>query len=294
MFRPTFLYACALAFLTGIAGVYVAEEAAAKPAAAPPAWLADYGEAARQAKQEHKMLLIFFHQAGQNPARDAFEADLAGDAAMQEKLARYVRVKVPVDAKISMNGKETRLLDHGAFAEMLGCQGVAIIDFAHEGQSYYGYVVSVFPFPQGSYYPRAKMAVVLDLPPGTLTQRTMVFAVRIHPERPASTEGELSSILCQETESHSCYQAQIRLQGHHRWETRFHLLSRLLGGCAPQEVCAESWPGQNLVDAAIECVHSWRQSSGHWQAVSGRHRLFSYDMKRGANGIWYATGLFSD
>lgn len=59
-----------------------------------------------------------------------------------------------------------------------------------------------------------------------------------------------------------------------------------------QEICAESWPGQSLVEAAQECVHSWRHSSGHWDAVGTRHPLFSYDMQRGATGIWYATGIF--
>jgi hypothetical protein len=49
-----------------------------------------------------------------------------------------------------------------------------------------------------------------------------------------------------------------------------------------------------LVAAAIDCVHSWRQSSGHWSAVRSRHRFYGYDMKRGSNGIWYATGIFSE
>lgn len=36
-----------------------------------------------------------------------------------------------------------------------------------------------------------------------------------------------------------------------------------------REVCAENWMGQLLVEAAGECVHSWRQVSGHWEAVTG-------------------------
>ena len=57
---------------------------------------------------------------------------------------------------------------------------------------------------------------------------------------------------------------------------------------------AESWGGETLVDACIECVHSWRQSSGHWNAVRRHQPLFGYDIKRGANGIWYATGIFGN
>jgi hypothetical protein len=57
-------------------------------------------------------------------------------------------------------------------------------------------------------------------------------------------------------------------------------------------VCAESWPGENLVEAAIECVRCWRLSSGHWEAVRTQHTVYGYDMKRGSNDVWYATGIF--
>ncbi len=65
----------------------------------------------------------------------------------------------------------------------------------------------------------------------------------------------------------------------------------IAGRAAPREVCAESWGGQHLVEAAIECVRCWRLSSGHWSAVCARSRFFGYDMKLGANGVWYATGI---
>jgi len=57
-------------------------------------------------------------------------------------------------------------------------------------------------------------------------------------------------------------------------------------------VCAESWPGQGLLRAALECVRCWRLSPGHWRAVSSRSDAYGYDIKRGSNGVWYATGIF--
>ena len=131
------------------------------------------------------------------------------------------------------------------------------------------------------------------LPPGTLTQRTLIYAVRVHPEKPASTDGELDRNLLEEAEGHSQYQADIRRQGHHFWELRFpRIIGRLPGGLTAREVCAESWSGENLVEAAIECVRCWRLSDGHWSAVMAVNRCFGYDMKRGSNGVWYATGIF--
>jgi hypothetical protein len=104
----------------------------------------------------------------------------------------------------------------------------------------------------------------------------------------------LSQLLTRETENHAWHQASIGLQGHHNWNARFHAIgAELPGNLAAREVCAESWPGQSLLDAAEECVHSWRQSGGHWEAVSSRHTLYAFDMKRGPRGIWYATGIFA-
>ena len=69
---------------------------------------------------------------------------------------------------------------------------------------------------------------------------------------------------------------------------------KLPGGLSAQEVVAESWPNESLIDAAVDCVASWRQSPGHWGAVKRRQPLFGYDMRLGRNGIWYATGIFGN
>ncbi|HJT35965.1 MAG TPA: hypothetical protein VJ783_28310, partial [Pirellulales bacterium] len=48
------------------------------------------------------------------------------------------------------------------------------------------------------------------------------------------------------------------------------------------------------IQSLARLVDSWRHSSGHWSAVYHRQPRFGYDMKRGVNGIWYATGLFGN
>jgi hypothetical protein len=215
------------------------------------------------------------------------------DPAIRAKLDGYVLAKLRLNAQTTVHGKPVTVLRHPAFAEMQARQGLAVVDLQSAGAAYFGQVVFAYPFRPGTYLAPARLQIVLELPPGTLTQRTMVFAVRAHPEKPASTSGNLSPVLVGEAQSHSSHQASIGLQGHHNWDYRFQRINaRLPGGLLAQEVVAESWPGQSLVEAAEDCVHCWRQSPGHWEAVRGRHRLFGYDMKRGGNGIWYATGLF--
>jgi len=256
-------------------------------------WRSDYAEAMAAATREQKMLLVLFCRTGKCPLAEQFEAAALSDPAVAEKLTGMVRVRLPLDAKAKLEGREVELLKDPAFAEMLELPGIAMIDLVRKDSKFYGQVVSVFPFVGDRVYTADELKVMLDLPPGTLTQRTLIYAVRTHPERPASTSGELSPLLAQEAESHSEYQARINRQGHHFWESRFHRINALLGGgMTSSEVCAESWPGQGLLQAAIECVRCWRLSSGHWGAVSGAHRAYGYDMKRGSNGVWYATGIF--
>jgi hypothetical protein len=210
-----------------------------------------------------------------------------------ERLACFVRAKLPADARIQAEEGEIVLLEHAAFAEMSGRPGLAILDFAHRDAPFYGHVVSAFPLLEGRPYTADEVAVILDLPPGTRTQRTLIYAVRIHPDAPASTKGAFHPYLAEEARMHAEHQARIRRQGHHNWERRFQRINaKLPEGLLATEVCAESWPGQNLLEAAIECVRCWRLSSGHWDAVRGEHPWYGYDMKRGSNGVWYATGIF--
>ncbi len=256
-------------------------------------WHDDYQQAWDEAKEDSRMLFIYFHDVQLSAARRSFEAETLARPDIKAKLAEFVLVKLPVDAKINAKGRPTTLLKHPAFAEMLGQHGIAIVDLAHRKADYYERVVSTFPFMRGKYYRGPSVGTILSLPPGTLTQRTMIYAVRTHPEAPASTQGKFHSVLAEEAKMQSDYQANILVQGHQNWENRFQRINaRLPGGATAQEVVAESWPNESLVDACVDCVDSWRQSPGHWNKVRSRHPLFGFDIKRGRNGIWYATGIF--
>ncbi len=271
-------------------------------------WLDDYRAATDQAKAEKKMVLIHFYRASDQTRKEAASAidSVANieralkEPGIRERLDRYVLVKLPVESEIKIKGESVQLLHHGAFSELRKGPGIAIVDFVHEESDYYGYVVSVMPFTPGKYYRFRPnhLETLLQLPAGTLTQRSMIFAVRIHPEKPASTNGENDPILLSEAKSHSNYQAQVRVQGHHHWESRFQrIIGRLLGrgkSGTPVEVVAESWPAQDLMDSCVDCVASWRHSEGHWSAVSARQASYGYDIRLSDNGIWYATGIFRE
>lgn len=261
-------------------------------------WLSDYGAAMTQAEVGRKFMLIYFYENEPSANQLRLEKEAFGDPKIVEKLRREcVLVKVPLGYEVSVGGKLGPLMNFEAFADLNRRPGLAMIDYVHEHEDLHGYVVSILPLDNGKYYRFSPdyVRTMLELPAGTLTQRTMIFAVRVHPEKPASTRGRPNSSLFSEAREHSFFQARLRNQGHHNWGSRFQRISNLLGGgLRAQEVVAESWPGENLVDAAIDCVDCWRQSPGHWGAVVSDQPQFGYDIKKGENGIWYATGLFGN
>jgi hypothetical protein len=289
MLRSAFELVVAGCLLAGLVRAARCEE---KNTAELPRLFHDYAAAYEAAQAEKTMLVIYFQRPGAESS-DSFFTHVLNAETIQAKLEHFVVAVVPTTAAGQVHGKTIRFLNHPAFAEMRCCPGIAVIDLCDPKSSLYGHVVSIYPFRAGRTLTQQHFAAMLDLPRGSLTQRTLIFAVRVHPEGPASANGQFSSLLAAETESHSRYQANLGVQGHHNWDYRFQKINSQLTGLTAQEVCAESWPGQDLVDAAFECVDSWRQSPGHWSAVRSRNSLFGFDMKRGRNGIWYGTGIFA-
>ena len=156
-------------------------------------WETDYAAANQQAERQKKMLLIHFVDDAHPAVSGPFLSQVQDNPKVREKLSNFVLLRLPLTAQVKAKGQPIRLLDHPSFAEMEKSQGLAVIDFANPDTEHYGFVVSTLPFKSGKYYrynPK-HVAVLLDLPPGTQTQRALVFAVRIHPEAPASTKGEL-------------------------------------------------------------------------------------------------------
>ena len=288
-----------LPFAICLSGVATANDAGRRPSDPPERvrWMNDYAKARAQAVTNKQMLLVYFRDPQDNPACQVFEGQTLADPAVRNLVRQYVRVQCPLDATITVGGHPIELLRHGSFQAMNGRAGLAVVDFRDAELACYEQTVGCLPFQPEAYYAAPyhepqSVGTFLALPPGTLTQRMMIYAVRMHPERPASAEGVPRNELFRASRRHSEHQADIRRQGHHNWEARFHEIWQRVGGRHPVEVCAESWPNSGLLNACLDCVHSWRHSSGHWAAVAARQPGFGYDIARGSNGIWYATGIF--
>lgn len=222
-----------------------------------------------------------------------FERRVLDETAVVDSLDRYVLLKLSIDATMTgEDGNEVRILDLPAFREMMGLPGLAVLEFEHREAPYFGDTIGILPFLRAGIPTAEQASIFLSLPPGTLTQRMLTYAVRIHPERPQSAVGTPEPVLLKEAGGHSAYQARTRVLGHQNFGSRTARIASALNCIGASEVCAQSWSGEGLYEAAISCVRGWRGSPAHWRAVKAPNRHFGYDMVRGADGVWYATGLF--
>lgn len=263
---------------------------AAQPASA---WHSDYAKATAAASKEKKDLLIYFRGEGELD-------DALADADVQKKLDSFVCLRVPVDYKYE--GK--RLLDYPVLGDMLGKPGLVVVSYHNKKLLNFACPISMHPVVSSRYrwvpaYGAVQVKIILDLPAhASLSQRSMIYAVRVHPEVPQSVFCTCHPAFLDHAQSHSQRQASMGRQHHaNLGAVMGSLQGRVeVGFSGASEVVAESWGrfvgGENVLEAAYSCIDAWRQSPGHWRSVSGRHTFFGYDIAQGGNGTWYATGIF--
>jgi hypothetical protein len=258
-----------------------------------PLGFTDYDTAVHLAMETRRDLVIYFRGNG----------ELDGVLLHPEikwYLQQYVFLCVPAD--FQYHGR--RLLDHESFREMQGKPGLVVVNLHDPDSPNYQTVISAHPLVKSRYawvpdYGPEQVRIILNLPNWlSLTQRSMLYAVSVHPEKPQSITGTPLPAMMAHCAHHSARQAQMQWQHHADLIAASSRVQQEAGIylASASEVVAESWGmifgGENVLEAAFSCVDAWRQSPGHWGAVSRPSRYFGYDIARGANGTWYATGFF--
>jgi hypothetical protein len=289
-------------------------------------WFEDFDGAMYVARTSGKNLLIYFSAEGNNESaqvakvantglsngsksvrnRDRgqlsslsyicgdFERNVFESESIVELMDQFVLLKLPTDTKVlSGDGTEVSIIDLPMFKEMVGLPGLAIIDFEDYDAAYYGEVIGVLPFINSTSPNQFQTTTFLTIPSCKLTQRTLTYAVRIHPDRPLSADGEIEPTLMAEATEHAAYQAKNRVLGHQNFSARSSRVRAALGE-SMSEVCAQSGSYNGHFEAALACVRGWRGSPAHWRSVRAKQKYFAYDMVQSSNGLWYATGLFVD
>ena len=109
-------------------------------------------------------------------------------------------------------------------------------------------------------------------------------------------ESQMHPLLQQLATGQANYMAQVCQQGHQNFQERYDKIQQELKlGAA--EICAESWPEQindSYYDLGVEMFKCWKQSPGHWEVASKKHKYCGIEMAKGSNGIWYACILVAE
>lgn len=273
----------------------------------PVEWETDYSLALNKAKNSTRFLLIYLYADEDIPASDGqapipaaaacreFETIVLDDEFVRGGLDRFILLKLPMNATIiDEDDTETSVFALPGFEHMLGHPGLVAVDYAHRDAPYYGQVTGILPFLQGVCPTEQQAGTFLRLPPGTLTQRTLTYAVRIHPHQPLSSEGQALPVVVQVATDHALYQAERGVLGHQNFGRRSSQVIDLIGGGMPSEICAQSLSGLSLFEGAIASMRLWRNSSAHWSIARKSHRYYGFDMALSKNGTWYAVGFFID
>ncbi len=259
-------------------------------------WHTDYATAYRAALTGKRLLLLVFRDAG--PSGDRFEAEVLARPELEPALKNIERAAIPTTATVvtsttDPHAKPAVLLQTSSFAYLYGGAGIAVLDLASDKSPTFGQVISAHAFSGRQAYGVQAVETILTLPAGTVTQRALVYAMRMHPERPQSVWGSAHPVLMQHARLSSQLMVQYGSVGHHDWGNRLSQIGSQ-AGLSPFEVAASSYGASPLVDAASELVQNWRGSPAHWGGMSSPQRHFGYDMVQGPSGIWYGTGLFAN
>ena len=244
----------------------------------PLVWHDDYFTAYREAEQQHKQLFIFFRDEQDSEAADSYELTVLTDETLQKPLREMVLAVIPVD--YSIHETQERLMDYEAFQHQQNRQGIAIVDLVESGSPLHSKVVSAHPFTRGRHLTAPSTKTVLELPRGTITQRSLIYAARINPYKPAGAQGEATPDLLNFSHKHCGTMCS--------WNSMHH---SSFGG---MEIVANNGESATIVDTAKSFIRMWQGSPPHWSILTGRHAKFGMDMKRAPSGHWYATGVFTN
>ena len=249
-------------------------------------WAESASRAHKSAMAEKKYLFVEF----------VLEGSEAVTPKMQVQSPRHVFATYEVAKE-----KDGGWRDSKAFSPLSTRNGVVILDYTGEkGDGTYGKVVSVMPAHKVN---KTNIQTLLERPKGTLTQRTMTWAVRVHPQNPQSTEGQAGQALLDHAQRWARKMATESATTRRPYysgsmlQTPAQVHSTNYPGSA--EVLSTTWMGQGpeVTDAATELVGTWHdayngQNAGHWGFVLRRWSSYGYDMGYDAvNRMWYACGV---
>ncbi|MBI1311588.1 hypothetical protein GC176_09800 [bacterium] len=238
--------------------------ASERPATAELAsdWSTDYVAAYQQAIAERRFLIMLFRNPAGTPGDGVSLADLPTTADLG-RLSETVRVVVPTTMPVPglSSGTASRLLDHRSFRHLQGEAGVAIVDLTRTDSPNFGRVVSAFPGATDRTSIVAALKPAQSLPAGTISQRSLLLALRTSSENSAFADQTFDPQLNDLANRNSRYMAHLDQTGLFEADERRAAVRERFGENARlRELVFATDAATTIQSAASQAVEHWRSS----------------------------------
>lgn len=254
-------------------------------------WHDDYATAYEEAAGLRRRLVMLFAGSSDQSrpdSRGGFEA-----AEVEAALGDSVRLQLPVDFKVA--GSETSLLEHRSFRHLGGQPGVVIIELSDPASPLFGQAVSAMPLPVGDRFPLESLKRLLDLPAGSIGQRSLLFEIRS-----AVDSAELDSALVNAAPHvtlSDLANRNARFMAHFERDELFEagrrqeILHRTFGEAAEfRELTFATPEPASIQSAASQAVQHWTRQTTEPTALTGPATAYGLDLFQSPeSGRWFAT-----
>lgn len=256
-------------------------------------WHQDYLAAYQQAIDQQRPLLMVLRDTLEPEGTDAGTSAFSATE-LEPLLGNYVRVSMSIGATVpglSAAEAPTRLLEHRSFRHLNGRPGLAIIDLTDAKGPYFGRVVTAVPLPENGRFSAELLKRALQLPPGSIGQRTLVLTIRVSLPDSSFANGDPHPQLMQLASRSARLMAQNEQPGSFDQGARIAAVVNTFGNSARMRELVFATPGPTTVqDAAIQAVRQWLQSTDDLAVLNQSATAYGVDLYQSPSSQrWYAS-----
>ena len=220
---------------------------------------------------------------------------------MRPILEQFSRVELPLNAVMPIladknndsqkKGLPNLLLKHRSFRHLGTQPGIAVVDLTNRSSPNYARVVTVLPLPESGQFQNGSLTLALNLPKGTISQRTLLFAIRSTVPDSSLSMREFNSTLVELAHRNSRYMANSGQAGSFDQETHRQRIEQEFGPQAELKQLVFATDSEATIhEAALQAVTSWIETSESFDVLDAPATEMGMDMFQNfESGQWFVT-----
>lgn len=263
-------------------------------------WHQDYPTGYIEAAGRQNYLLMLFSDVADGSPLAASSNSLFAPS-LQPILEQFSRVSLSVNAPMpsvmqarsgtSNNGVQSLLLGHRSFRHLGVRAGIVLVDLTDPESAHHAQVVSAIPLPVSGQFTHDDLMLTLNLPKGSISQRTLLSAIRGNVPAAKLSLRNFSGTLVSLARRNSRYMAEYGQSGPFEQGRRRDTVVQEFGFQADlQELFFVTAAEETIQEAARQAVESWQATPAALEVLTTPAVAMGMDMVRSPqNGRWYVT-----